>query len=314
MSVLLATLAAAILSVALLPRSRRPTGSRPLAAIALVTALLCVAATCDVWLSTALADPPASDGASASADGKSKPAAEKPAADAAPLEAPKNWPAGHPLPKVASNCARCHLTAGRELTLAAKDFAHSVHDLQEMSCSDCHGGNTHDDVEAHEPEFGFIGTKLSAHLNKCRECHADVAEPLDAGPHHWDFSKRINTKYPSCVDCHGNHDVGNPPEDFTLNSVCADCHRQFETRFPNIASVVTENDKLWTTIGTLRAKLGTTDHRVPPEFADEVAALRTDTMKLVHASREPSAAEAAALNERAAKVREALTAWLKAQK
>jgi formate-dependent nitrite reductase cytochrome c552 subunit len=282
------------------------TSRRLFALVALVPVWLCLAATFELWLvSAAVADPAAES---------DKPAAgEQPADAAAPLVAPKNWPKDHPLPLVSSNCARCHLTAGRELTLAVKDFAHSVHDLEQMSCSDCHGGNTHEDVEAHEPEFGFIGTKLSAHLTKCRECHADVAEQLDSGPHQWDFSKRINTKYPSCVDCHGNHDVGNPPEDFTLASVCADCHRQFETKFPNISSVVAENDKLWKTIGTLRERLGMTQQRVPPEFAEEVTELRADTMKLMHTSREPSAAEAAALNERAKKLQTALTAWLETQ-
>src|SRR5438105_4175802 len=34
------------------------------------------------------------------------------------LVKPKDWPAGHPLPLVGSNCAACHLTAGRELTAA----------------------------------------------------------------------------------------------------------------------------------------------------------------------------------------------------
>jgi nitrate/TMAO reductase-like tetraheme cytochrome c subunit len=328
MSVLLATLGASVLAIAavfwrgfhrrLAAGNAWPGRSPWSVLVILVPVWICLAATLEVWLaSTAIAEPAADEAAATE-----KPAAEKnddknddkkPSPDAAPLEAPKNWPKDHPLPQVASNCARCHLTAGRELTLAVKDFAHSVHDLEEMSCSDCHGGNTHEDVEAHEPEFGFIGTKLSAHLTKCRECHADVAEPLDAGPHHWDFSKRINTKYPSCVDCHGNHDVGNPPEDFTLTSVCADCHRQFATKFPKISSVVAENDKLWSTIGSLRDQLGVTEHRVPAEFAEEVAALRGDTMKLMHAAREPSAAEAAALNERTAKLRNALAAWLKTQ-
>ncbi len=331
MSVLLATLAVGVLGAAALFLSRaigRPIATirvaadparRRLALLALVPVWLCLAAALELWLvSAAVADPAAGE-ASASADSTSTAddqkasAGEQPAEAAAPLVAPKNWPKDHPLPLVSSNCARCHLTAGRELTLAVKDFAHSVHDLEQMSCSDCHGGNTHEDVEAHEPEFGFIGTKLSAHLTKCRECHADVAEQLDAGPHQWDFSKRINTKYPSCVDCHGNHDVGNPPEDFTLASVCADCHRQFESKFPQIASVVAENDKLWKTIGTLREKLGMTQQRVPPEFAEEVAALRSETMKLVHTSREPSAAEAAALNERAKKLQASLSAWLEAQ-
>ncbi len=125
------------------------------------------------------------------------------------LVKPPNWPADHPLPLVGSNCAACHLTAGRELTAAVVNFVRSVHDLQEMTCYDCHGGNAVDDVKAHYEDFGFIGTKKSAHIATCSECHSEAAEALAAGPHHWDFSERINTEYPMCFDCHGNHDIGN---------------------------------------------------------------------------------------------------------
>ena len=88
------------------------------------------------------------------------------------LVAPKTWPAGHPLPTVASNCAACHLTAGRELTDAVVHFVRSVHDLNGLTCYDCHGGNREEDGRAHEEAFGFIGTKLSAHLKVCSECHS----------------------------------------------------------------------------------------------------------------------------------------------
>lgn len=229
-----------------------------------------------------------------------------------PLEKPANWPKDHPLPQVASNCARCHLTAGRELTTAVVDFAHSVHDLNEMSCVDCHGGNTKDNVEAHEQEFGFIGTKLSAHLAKCAECHQEQADVLAGGPHHWDFSTRINTRYPMCIDCHGNHDVGNPPGDFTLAQVCEDCHRDLNGEFPQLASVVHANDRLWQTIQQIREeKLGQTTERVPKELQPQVDALRHETMQVMHQSKELSAAEAKGLCERTDAVQKELQNWLK---
>src|SRR6266702_798134 len=94
------------------------------------------------------------------------------------LVKPENWPVGHPLPLVGSNCASCHLTAGRELTAAVVNFVRSVHDLNEMTCYDCHGGNTRDDIKAHEGEFGFIGTKKSAHIEGCGNCHSHESEVL----------------------------------------------------------------------------------------------------------------------------------------
>src|SRR5262245_4813650 len=85
-------------------------------------------------------------------------------ADEKPLKLPFGWKADAPLPVRKTNCVRCHLTAGRELTTPVRDFARSVHDRGGLSCNDCHGGNTADDATAHEGEHGFIGTKLSAHM------------------------------------------------------------------------------------------------------------------------------------------------------
>ena len=139
--------------------------------------------------------------------GKRRSASLQPTTTDAKVKLPSWWKAGDPVPHVKSNCVRCHLTAGRELTAPVQDFARSVHDLQGMTCSDCHGGNREKDSEAHEEEFGFIGTKLSAHMAGCAECHAEQAEQVKSGPHYWDFSKKINLAYPVCIDCHGHHDV-----------------------------------------------------------------------------------------------------------
>src|SRR3954471_17325363 len=88
---------------------------------------------------------------------------------------PRWWKAGDSVPTVKSNCVRCHLTAGRELTAPVQDFARSVHDFQGLTCSDCHGGNRERDEAAHQEEFGFIGTKLSAHMANCANCHTEPA-------------------------------------------------------------------------------------------------------------------------------------------
>ena len=212
-----------------------------------------------------------------------------------------------------SNCAACHLTAGRELTAAVVNFVRSVHDLADMTCYDCHGGNTVDDVKAHESEFGFIGTKKSAHIENCSNCHTGAAEVLAAGPHHWDFSKRINTEYPLCFDCHGNHDIGNPPADFKLTAMCADCHDKFDKQYPRIASVVKENDRLWDTMRKVRKKNIAAKEPIPSQFADDVAALRSDTMQVVHGAKEIKPERAEALNKRAEKLRTGLEMWLQSK-
>lgn len=228
----------------------------------------------------------------------------------APLKLPRWWKAGDPVPTVKSNCVRCHLTAGRELTAPAQDFARSVHDLHGMTCSDCHGGNRDKDTSAHEEEFGFIGTKLSAHMAGCAECHAEQAEAVKSGPHYWDFSKKVNLKYPVCSDCHGHHDVEKPPVEFSLKTVCRECHLKFDQEMPVLAEVISENDRLWGTIRKVQDRNLKSDKPVPEQFQQDLATARHLTATLIHPAQKISAQQAEELNAQVKAARGRLEQWL----
>ena len=233
------------------------------------------------------------------------------AARAEVLKLPDGWDPADPLPIVKTNCVRCHLTAGRELTVPVRDFARSVHDRAKLSCNDCHGGNTEDEAKAHEAEFEFIGTKLSAHMAACADCHVEEAEAFRKGPHFWDLTKRINRDYPVCIDCHGNHDVGKPPEEFSLTAVCTDCHKQFAEDQPTLASVVSENDRLWQTLRRVHAKNRTATDPTPAHFRRQLAAVRYATARLVHPAAAVKQEQADLLNRRVRSLREGLETWLR---
>lgn len=217
-------------------------------------------------------------------------------------EPPKS---NRPVPTEKTNCVKCHLNAGRELTDAVHTFAGSIHDFNGLSCQDCHGGNTEDDAKAHEVAFGFIGTKLSAHIQACASCHEDQAAEFAKSPHYWDQQKQLNTKFPLCIDCHGNHDVGNPPSEFSLALVCLDCHDDYKDRFKDYASVVETNDKLWESIRSWKV-----DHpgaeRVPEAMEEELSQLRTQTASMIHSSARIDAETAKKLNEQVERFREKL--------
>lgn len=233
--------------------------------------------------------------------------------DDRPLKLPDGWKAEDPLPIEKTNCVRCHLTAGRELTVPVRDLARSVHDLAKLSCNNCHGGNVKDDASAHEAEHGFIGTKLSAHIAACSGCHTAPAEQFRNSKHFWDLTKRINRDYPVCIDCHGNHDVGKPPADFTLMNVCTDCHKTLDKDRPHTAAVVAENDKLWQTLRQVQKKNIKEPNPIPETFRKELAGCRSAMGKFMHRAAVVSETEAQELNTRVRKVRERLDQWLKAQ-
>jgi hypothetical protein len=223
---------------------------------------------------------------------------------------PRWWKASDPVPAIKSNCVRCHLTAGRELTAPVQDFARSVHDLHGMTCSDCHGGNRDNDDSAHEPESGFIGTKLSAHMAGCADCHSEQAEAVKSGPHYWDFSKQVNLKYPVCSDCHGHHDVEKPPAEFSLKTVCRECHLNFEHDMPAVAEVVIENDRLWGVIRKVQERNLKSEKPVPEQFHHDLEASRHLTATLIHPARKISEQQAAELNSQVKTVRGRLEQWL----
>jgi hypothetical protein len=231
-----------------------------------------------------------------------------------PIKLPDGWKPDDPLPLEKTNCVRCHLTAGRELTAPVRDFARSVHDLSQLSCHSCHGGNIEDDATAHENKFDFIGTKLSAHMAACATCHEREAAQHRKSKHYWDLSKKINRDYPTCVDCHGNHDVGRPPPEFTLTNVCTDCHKDFVKKWPSAAAVVAENDRLWQVLREVQTKNKKLPDPVPPQFRKEVNACRTATARLMHHAAPVTEKEAEELNTRVKRLREGLATWLRDQK
>lgn len=216
----------------------------------------------------------------------------------APAPSPTNsaLPA-HPVPMEKTNCVRCHLKAGRELTEAVHSFALSAHDAAGLSCNDCHGGNTEIDTKAHSDEFGFIGTKMSAHLAKCRSCHEKEAETLAKGPHFWDHDKKLNTKFPHCVDCHGNHDVGNVPAEFSLTVVCLDCHKDYKEKFPSYKALTDGNDALWASQRAFQAAKGNKRDAWPESIREEIAAVRAKTSEAIHGAHSLSSAETALLKQ-----------------
>jgi hypothetical protein len=227
------------------------------------------------------------------------------------LKVPEWWPDEQPLPREKSNCVKCHVSAGRELSLAVIDFTHSIHDKNKQSCYDCHGGNTENDVLAHDDRFGFIGTKLSAHQARCAECHKDQAAQLAKGPHAWDFSTRINTDYPLCIDCHGHHDVANPPADFKLMNVCLDCHEDLDTKYKPYADIVKENDLLWVAVQKVRNLDIEAPNPIPRPLRRPLADLSKATMPLIHGLPKISDQQARDLNAQSTKMRAQLDEWAK---
>lgn len=118
-------------------------------------------------------------------------------------------------------CQRCH-----EVQFARS--LHSVHsqalldgNLEAPFCTDCHGA--HDTPVPNEPRTRINET--------CRQCHSTIFDEYAASVHGEALIDEGNPDVPSCVNCHGVHDIVDPttPE-FRINSptLCATCHADKE--------------------------------------------------------------------------------------
>lgn len=123
-------------------------------------------------------------------------------------------------------------------------FGRSVH--SGLSCSDCHDG--FDDVP-HETGALTIG---------CTECHDDSAAALAASVHGRAADPATGRIAPSCVSCHGTHDVLPASEResrlFPLNvhQTCGQCHFEHD---PSTATVDELLDEPYTDDSHARAIL-----------------------------------------------------------
>ncbi len=116
------------------------------------------------------------------------------------------------------SCARCHA----EKYDAALDSVHGqalVEGNQEAAvCSDCHGA--HNTVDPNEPRTRIPQT--------CQRCHSQIYGLYEQSVHGSALIDEGNPDVPTCIDCHGVHNVQGPATQgsFHLYSplICAECH------------------------------------------------------------------------------------------
>ena len=114
-------------------------------------------------------------------------------------------------------CRQCH---GEQY----QDTVDSVHmrtmaggDRNAPVCTDCHG--YHDVTPPDEPRLRIAQT--------CSKCHSTIYNEYTESVHGAALLEESNPDVPTCIDCHGVHDIGDPlTTQFRLNSpqICADCH------------------------------------------------------------------------------------------
>jgi nitrate/TMAO reductase-like tetraheme cytochrome c subunit len=153
------------------------------------------------------------------------------------------WAGGEAEPE--NTCESCHrdsdfLVTNRKLYEYYQEWSGSVHQQEEVTCDDCHGGDatasakvaSHDDgVAASDPASGIYYKNV---VDTCGTCHDEVLEGFRESKHFEHVEKKEGEEQgPTCVTCHGSINS----EVLSVNSVeaaCARCHNEETDNHPDI--------------------------------------------------------------------------------
>ena len=123
-------------------------------------------------------------------------------------------------------CDRCH-SGEYNLTMDSVHSAAQATGIREAAvCTDCHGShyvNQWTDPVTHSL---LPDARLSIPTT-CSKCHNAIYQKYRTSVHGAALTDEGNTDVPTCIDCHGVHNIGNPTTNaFRLKSpeLCATCH------------------------------------------------------------------------------------------
>jgi hypothetical protein len=93
-------------------------------------------------------------------------------------------------------------------------------------CTDCHGA--HDVRQWTDPDTNELLPDARLDIPAtCSKCHSEIYQKYEHSVHGAALTEEQNTDVPTCIDCHGVHNIGDPTtNEFRLKSpeLCAGCH------------------------------------------------------------------------------------------
>jgi len=118
-------------------------------------------------------------------------------------------------------CIQCHSTMPGKIGEPVKLWRGSIHAENGIACNACHGGDPADAANAMSPARGFLGApKEKAIPDFCGRCHVGVRADYLASAH----GQALGMGGPTCVTCHGNHQVLKASLELINEKSCSRCH------------------------------------------------------------------------------------------
>jgi len=145
-------------------------------------------------------------------------------------------------------CIQCHSKMPEKFSLPVTLWRGSIHAENGIACNGCHGGDPRDAANAMSPARGFLGApKEPAIPAFCGRCHVGVLKDYLTSAH----GRKLGAGGPTCVTCHGNHQVVKASLELINEKSCSRCH-SFE-RARVIRDAMQETEK---TIVAINGRIG----------------------------------------------------------
>jgi hypothetical protein len=125
-------------------------------------------------------------------------------------------------------CAACHSLQPGTSVQITEAWSKSVHANRGVGCVGCHGGDPtqNEALAAMSPQAGFVGSLSGDNSRRaCVLCHTQAEQSYFQGAH---GRGEAGGAAPTCVTCHGSHDVPPASADLFLGTQerrCGSCHQ-----------------------------------------------------------------------------------------
>ncbi len=126
------------------------------------------------------------------------------------------------------SCAECHQEEYDKTIDSMHGQALAAGDNHAAICTDCH--NPHEQHRLTDEATGELLPEARLQIPQtCARCHSAIYDVYAESVHGAALTREGNLDVPTCIDCHGVHDIGDPTTaEYRLQSpnICADCHSE----------------------------------------------------------------------------------------
>ena len=123
-------------------------------------------------------------------------------------------------------CSRCHLQQSELAHDSVHATAMAAGNRNAAVCSDCHSAHAVQDW-VDEQTGKTLQSARQEIPQKCAQCHNEIYQKYQESVHGSALTQENNADVPTCIDCHGVHNIEDPTTaTFRLASpqMCANCH------------------------------------------------------------------------------------------